>query len=501
MKVKTPLSSSKLARTILKTNPGIDRVTSEKLEAVDKISSKKSKIANHQIRLFVNKFEGQRSKRTRLYDRLKPKLEPNSRNSIEKYKIEARLSRETKSTLTLIKTSKKKPSSSTKPFNVDQFPDDEDNYAANIDENCPTSFDETEEIHETVDMLSRRSSIRSSILEATGPSSQEGSELVVDDDKAETKDDGDAKSLSAYMNLIPAPTPTRFVGKMQKVREDKKKSESSLSSSRRGSVFPVGETIEEAVEVDTTNNIAPTTPEKQEASSVEDTKPAADAKTSPKLSPKMKIGSVVGNMRKMGVTRKESVSLDNSKSSTPSSSVIGTKDSMSSTPSTINTKKTSDKDKRKGSSGLSSFKAKTGLLGGKSKKKQDKDKEAENKVKQLKHRLFFLDKQELTDQEVLDAIGADHDQVPKVVGQSINEIAHAATFMKKFLKGKAEDDKSSGSAGGGMPNSMLYIGALKARLSRTGDDLMKRDDASNLTKTPVFQSTVFLGKMKVRKDR
>ena len=35
----------------------------------------------------------------------------------------------------------------------------------------------------------------------------------------------DTNKMAAYMNLIPAPTPTRFVGKMQKVREERKKSE------------------------------------------------------------------------------------------------------------------------------------------------------------------------------------------------------------------------------------------------------------------------------------
>ena len=53
--------------------------------------------------------------------------------------------------------------------------------------------------------------------------------------------------MSAYMHLIPAPTPTRFVGKMSKVRENKKKTETKPSS-RRSSIFPVNDTIEETVE-------------------------------------------------------------------------------------------------------------------------------------------------------------------------------------------------------------------------------------------------------------
>ena len=61
----------------------------------------------------------------------------------------------------------------------------------------------------------------------------------------------DKNKIAAYMNLIPEPTPTRFLGKMQKVREDRKKSEDkSKSSSRRSSIFPVKETIAEQAEAD-----------------------------------------------------------------------------------------------------------------------------------------------------------------------------------------------------------------------------------------------------------
>ena len=41
---KDPLSASKLAQTILKTNPAIDRVTGEKLDVADKLNLKKSKM-------------------------------------------------------------------------------------------------------------------------------------------------------------------------------------------------------------------------------------------------------------------------------------------------------------------------------------------------------------------------------------------------------------------------------------------------------------------------
>ena len=101
---KDPLAASKLAKTILKTNPGIDRVASEKLDVVDKLSLKKSKVSDHQRKLFTNKFESRRRKRSSLYDRLKPKLEPSSRALIEKYKTEGQRS-EKPVPLTVMKTS------------------------------------------------------------------------------------------------------------------------------------------------------------------------------------------------------------------------------------------------------------------------------------------------------------------------------------------------------------------------------------------------------------
>ena len=88
---KDPLAASKLAKTILKTNPGIDRVTYEKLDVVDKLNVKKCKMSDHQRKLFLTKFENRRRKRNALYDRLKPKLEPSARNYIEKFKVESKM--------------------------------------------------------------------------------------------------------------------------------------------------------------------------------------------------------------------------------------------------------------------------------------------------------------------------------------------------------------------------------------------------------------------------
>ena len=161
---KDPLAASKLAKTILKTNPGIDRVTSEKLDVVDKLSLKKCKMSDHQRKLFVNKFESRRRKRSSLYERLKPKLEPSSRAMIEKYKTGGPKT-ERPVPLTVLKTSSSQQDKPVAP-NHDEYDHDIEN-----GENCVTSLDETE----TQD-LSRRSSLHSSILEVTRSGSPDVSE-------------------------------------------------------------------------------------------------------------------------------------------------------------------------------------------------------------------------------------------------------------------------------------------------------------------------------------
>ena len=255
---KDPLSASKLAQTILKTNPAIDRVTGEKLDVADKLNLKKSKMTEHQRKQFLNKFESRRKKRSALYDRLKPKLEPSTRSVIEKYKVEAKKAKGAIAPLNLVKASSfQKAKQQQQQGKLMSQPSVE---FGNNEDNLVTSCEETE----TQD-LSRRSSLRSSILEVTRSGTPEVSDYTENplggingvDEKPEvvvTKpgkpeqnvESGDGK-MSAYMHLIPAPTPTRFVGKMAKVREDKKKMETKPSS-RRSSIFPVKETIEESAE-------------------------------------------------------------------------------------------------------------------------------------------------------------------------------------------------------------------------------------------------------------
>ena len=135
---KDPLASSKLAQTILKTNPGIDRVTREKLDAAKKLNMKKIKMSEHQRKLFINKLESRRKKRSALYNRLKPKLEPSTRSIIEKYKLESR--KTPSAPLTLLKTFPSQQSQHQKGNLVSQ-PSVE---LCNLEDNPVTSCEETE---------------------------------------------------------------------------------------------------------------------------------------------------------------------------------------------------------------------------------------------------------------------------------------------------------------------------------------------------------------------
>ena len=112
---------------------------------------------------------------------------------------------------------------------------------------------------------------------------------------------------------------------------------------------------------------------------------------SPSLS-KMKLGSIMSNVRKSvaggaaGTGRRDSTSLESTKSNTPSGSVAGAKEPVSGASSAAS-RKFSDKEKKKTGGSLSKFKS--GLLG-KNKKKIEKEKEAEvSSGKDLKPRLFF----------------------------------------------------------------------------------------------------------------
>ena len=119
--------------------------------------------------------------------------------------------------------------------------------------------------------------------------------------------------ITAFMNLLPAPTPTRFIGKMHKLKadSDKKKSEGNLSkaSSRRSSISPSTETIQEARETDSAIN----TPRAG---------PSGGFTTALRAVGKVKMGDLARKLKKD--VSKDSVKSDVTPSSTTSSTPGGT---------------------------------------------------------------------------------------------------------------------------------------------------------------------------------
>lgn len=69
--------------------------------------------------------------------------------------------------------------------------------------------------------------------------------------------------------------------------------------------------------------------------------------------------------------------------------------------------------------------------------------------------------------------------------------------MKKFIDGKKPPPQATTKPG--FPGSVLYVGSLKARLSKTDTDISK--DIKDISKNPAMSTTVFLGKMISRKDK
>ena len=165
------------------------------------------------------------------------------------------------------------------------------------------------------------------------------------------------------------------------------------------------------------------------------------------------------------------------------------------------------KETRKASAGLvkasGGFK---GLFG--SKKKKSEGIATEDVVKkELKVRLFFTERVQLSDEEILNNIGSL--SLPKEVAKGINEIVNAAAVMKKFMKEKdngkpsPKENKLDG-IGLGVPTSIMYVGALKGRLAARQAKLqpIKGDTKLGLVvNSEVLNTTRFLGKMLSRRDK
>ena len=92
MKIDTgnPLASSNLSKTILQINPGVDRKAANQISNLNKLTKKANKTSDYRRKCFTNTFESRRSQRQKLYERLRPKLDPSSRAAIDRFKEEHR---------------------------------------------------------------------------------------------------------------------------------------------------------------------------------------------------------------------------------------------------------------------------------------------------------------------------------------------------------------------------------------------------------------------------
>ena len=190
---------------------------------------------------------------------------------------------------------------------------------------------------------------------------------------------------------------------------------------------------------------------------------------------KMKL-NIMGSLK--NVSRKESVApSEGPEGSNPTASNIAGKKPQPAARKGITT---TEKDLKKKTTCLSSFKVKSGFLGGKKKKTGTTG--DKGKFKEIKRRLFFQKKSEYSDEEILRNLGTDNLQ--KVVGQSLEEIANAASFMKKFLQLK--DSTRSNHKWPQMTS--VFVGSIKGC------------DPQILRNTAV-STTIFLGKMISKKDK
>ena len=134
-----------------------DRVESSRLARVTVLNLKALRTAEHRRKLFNSNFEHGRDKRNSLYERLKPRLNINSRNLIEKKKIELKK----KKPRSLDQKSQKRKSSTL----ANPLSDGSLGGSNNIDDFI-TSFDNDDNDDDSKPGISRRSSLKSSLIEA-----------------------------------------------------------------------------------------------------------------------------------------------------------------------------------------------------------------------------------------------------------------------------------------------------------------------------------------------
>ena len=279
MKTKTdPLANSKLTETILKINPGVDKQAQLQSAKLAKLIKKSGRTSDFHRKSVKNDFESRMEYRKKLYDKMRPKLDDATRARIDKIKEKERkkeaekLKKEEAERLLRRRSSVRKGEDQSRWQTEPQAPGHGGHGPG------PPTLDWSSD---TGPDFSRRSSLKSSIFdlglarsESPGPLFTENplgsASVIVRRDSSDTKypevyltkagkdptpSPRDAQEkLMSFMNLLPAPTPTRFVGKMhKKMIEERKKSEINLlskskPSSRRSSISPSTETIQELKE-------------------------------------------------------------------------------------------------------------------------------------------------------------------------------------------------------------------------------------------------------------
>ena len=378
--------------------------------------------------------------------------------------------------------------------------------------------------------LSRRSSLKSSVMEfgvsragSPGPthtenplgtlsrrdsSDQKKPEVVVTKAKRKIpspspspRDDVSGSRATAFMNLLPAPTPTRFIGMMHKVKQDidKKKPEASGSrskpSSRRSSIVPTTKTIDEDNEGESTTS----TPRKQETGGGGGGGSSGFA-TALRMVGKTKIDQANKLKGLAGIARKDSVKSDAASTTSTSPSNAGTPLKSKGGASPVSPspgKRGGASGAKKAASGLAAFKKGSGF--GKKKKEMSAEDTEVGGSKEMKLRLFFKERKEQTDEEVLANIG--REVVPKELGQGLNEIVNAASMMKKLMKEKEQASIPAVEVMGSAEDhstSLKYTGTLKNRLSSSRSTSRV---TSNNAVDIAHHATHFLGKIMARKDR
>ena len=506
-----PLAGSTLNRIILKTNPGEDLKAEKLIRQLNRLTIKSKLISEEKKGEFSNRFQSQSLRRKKLYEKLRPKLDPSVREAIERIK-------EKQKSKSKLSPKKVKPNRQNVVRKAKQTPSVDGSINTQYERQSVTSLDWTSD---TGLDLSRRSSLKSSLLGigvsrggSPGPCFTENPlsslttrrdsrdrnkpEVVVTDviktgQTPDTSPREKVEKITAFMNLLPAPTSARFVGKMHKLKSDiDKKREEEKGSSRRSSVAPTTETIEEARETESTQN-SPRATQVAPASF-----PAASiVKLSMgKFSKKLK-QEMTNEIIKTNKTPNTILPCSNNQSSPRSRESATPATSRKTSPSSV--RKTSPmtlkKSPRRPGLHVQAFKSK-GLHTNK-KPQLESPKPVvtiSGGYKKLKPRLFFVEKPGLTDDEVLNNIGRE------VISRT--EYAESKTFKRESSTLDRKDNHENKNKLR-VPPPIFHVGNIRGRLSN--ENAKRKRNGNNPKNNHIsqdhLQNTKFLGKMVFSKDK